>query len=547
MNITSARVTIETATVKMTKIVGRGEYRPFIGSLGVYLFVSDPNKRFELILANGNRDGQDADQIGTQDILRIQVVPLGDIPEGTRVRCDTPVTGQSGEIGDEWLYTTNARESLLPGAFKVFRFTVGVRGLSSPYDITEGTDPFGFPDSEWRSLLSAADAGFPFTALNFFGTSYGWAVPLGVATVGGSAGGSGIMPDWGARAHHGLALLMADMSMDRNTIIVTGNDGKPSFVPERTSMVFEKTNKATWVPFELEHVVDPWYSTWGPKLASDVGEPVLTVPDDGQHWCRAFGPALSAFERFNDQPSLLYCIGLAQNAMSAWRHSRLRQMTIGPKGSLGREFGWVTHFMGTFLKLIQKSIDEHPLAQPAANFATATFVRELANWCAGAAAVYQQQQLPCGAFQALRYPSPGMAPDPWEVDHVPTTAVLAQGIEHAILTVGAWSLARALESRAMFDLVKRAVEVYRQINNVGAHWIQVGTIDPFHVTTFASVAYGRPEGQPNATNVPWAIACGAAVGLDWAKVDLAQWLITWPVSVARPDMYFCHRIKQGAY
>lgn len=545
MNATGVGVNVALeAGVSASVLVPFGSYRHLHGNMGVYAF-RDPedDRKFSVVLSTAFADTDDGDAVGIHNMRSIVFSLEGDQGSYLNVEAHDKDTMNStgrgrGAAATVQLTAEDGGDHILPGRFKVFRFVLG-HPTMSPYSDPQFTqDPLGFSANEMLALSVAIDQHRPLTKLGFYGVNYGWANPLGVANVGGSAGGSGISPDFGARKHRGFTLLQSDLSMERNSIMVVNKQGVPQFVPSRTSLNFSMNSRETWAPFQFEVKVDPWYSVWRPILAVGADFPAAyPVPDDGQHFCRAFGPALAAYEKHNDPAALLYLAGLAQNVLSVYSGPRMRAFRFGPRGSLGREFGWVSHFMARFGILLTTTTAPNA----ASVFLESGLTRRILNWCTSAAQVFEYQQLPSGAFQALTFPTPGMNPDPWLVDGVPTDATLAQGIEHAILLVGASSV--SLIVPGLSAVVSRGAQLYADVANPGAHWFQVGRAVHGSMTWFTA-AYSRPEGNPNWTNVPWGYAAGARAGNAWA-LEQAKVTLRAADYVARPDLYYVKRMLEG--
>lgn len=356
-----------------------------------------------------------------------------------------------------------------------------------------------------QQVLNAINTGTPISFYNWMGEySLGFPI-LGHADTAGAAGGSGIMPDHSTKLGC-VDRMLAHMAMNRNAVCSVDVEGVPIREDARTTLAYGPTLRATWAPFATEHAVDTWYSEFRPT-----GIPLdtrLAVPDDGQHYCRAFGPALAAWRSTRDPASLLFLVCLAQNVLSAYNFSRMRQLMLSQtKGQLGREFGWVSFFMASMSEVLK---DIYILSHRP-KFLPVGLQRDIGNWLMLASAIYTNQQLPSGAWQALTYPSPGMSPDPWEVDGVPKAYAVAQGIEHAILCVGCAAVHRAVGS--LQRNLARAVWVYVVSGNPDAHWFGVGEIDKDKRFTPWPAIIPLSYGHPNATNIPWAMAAGALGGV----------------------------------
>lgn len=359
-----------------------------------------------------------------------------------------------------------------------------------------------------ESIYNAIVTGTPLSFYNWMGEkNYGFPI-LGHGNTAGAAGGSGIMPDH-STGNPDVDRMLAHLAMNRNAVCSVDRHGVPQREALRTTLAYGPTLRATWAPFDTERVVDQWYSEYLPTALPVSMRPA--IPDDGQHYCRAFGPPLAAWQTSHDPASLLFLICLTQNVLSAYTFPRMRMLSRGTaKGQLGREFGWVSFFMASMAGVLR---DVYSYAHRF-DFIPAGLARDVGNWLKLASEVYTNQQLPSGAWQALTYPTPGMSPDPWEIDGVPKVFAVAQGIEHAILCVGCAEVHKVVGS--LQRTLARAVWVYVVSGDADAHWFGVGEVlkdGAEKRTVFWPAIIPLSYGHPNGTNIPWAMAAGAMAGV----------------------------------
>lgn len=475
-------------------LVRPGGFVALPDAIGAYLLKGPEHGQWCVVLATG----QESEQGGARAVRDISIlfrdtelkeVPLYFAPRGI---------GQVSHIGNR---TTLHSVGMLPG------------GILIPLRFSELDARFPYTDHDtFVPLAAAVNSDGRLTQQMYFGEESGNIPMLGIKATSGASGGMGINPNFlGLLPTRGDREIAGDLSMVRNCVCIVDNKGIPRITRDRTNMSYGRTSRVSWVPFAVENQINPWYSEWDQRRAYGA----VAAPDDDEHFCRAFGPALCSFEQDGDVAHGIYLVALANSVLSAYSPARMEEIRSAPKGSLGRGFGWVSYFMARFLLALRKYLwSSISNTSGLLNFIPMMFIRQLSNWCAAAANVYKDQQLPCGAWQALTYPHPGMNPDPWEVDRVPKDAVLAQGIEHPILLLGCTMTSYAVGG--LRETVEKALSLYDLHNGVvglrGAHWIQVGTLapNPEGVPTIVwhHFASPRPEGKYNYANWAWVVACG---------------------------------------
>lgn len=348
-------------------------------------------------------------------------------------------------------------------------------------------------------------------------------------------GGRGLEPSPGFEASWSMRVLKADAMAERNTIdLLDRATGEPIANPEGVNLAdFADTLKRWGSAWSVATVVNPWYSTFGPRawntgVCAYFASLAAFQNIDGEHFDRLIRDAVAGVALWNDPACRMNLEIATLRAIEAWPISRLH--ATRSIGALGREFGWVAWTVAA----------AHELG----------VVRSPA-WLAEADAVFVACQSQCGTWQVVASPWPNWSPTPASftttdkpglAQSVPADRSVGQSHEHGILCAGAFAVWRQTKGAALATKIQRAADVWmRPGAPAQRHWL-VGRLG-LSYTPEVTETWGEFDYVYSLAAASYANRCAQATRPGFVSRVISRLLSR---TTPSPDRYLVAMLRQTA-